>query len=60
LARWRGRGSRSGAETETSLATVTTLRGGKIVKVRFYLDRREALRAAGLESEMDSLRSSPY
>jgi ketosteroid isomerase-like protein len=50
LIRWRGRGSRSGAETETRLATVTTLRDGKIVKVRFYLDRAEALRAVGLDA----------
>jgi len=47
--RWNGRGHRSGAETETRLATVTTLRAGKVVRVRFYLDRQDALKAVGLE-----------
>lgn len=46
--RWRGRGQISGAEAEMKLAIVTTLRAGKIIRVRFYLDRAEALRAVGL------------
>jgi ketosteroid isomerase-like protein len=46
--RWRGRGHSSGAEAEMRVATVTTFRDGKIVRVRFYLDRAEALAAVGL------------
>jgi ketosteroid isomerase-like protein len=46
--RWRGRGHGSGAEAEMRLATVTTLQAGKITRVRFYMDRAEALKAAGL------------
>jgi ketosteroid isomerase-like protein len=49
--RWRGRGQQSGAEAEMQLATVTTLRSGKIIRVRFYLDRSEALQAVGLSSD---------
>ena len=46
---WRGRGQSSGAVTEMRLATVTTFQAGKIVRVRFYFDRDEALKAVGLE-----------
>lgn len=46
--RWRGRGHSSGAEAEMQVATVSTLRDGKIVRVRFYLDRNEALAAVRL------------
>ena len=44
--RMRGRGS--GAETESSLATVVDIESGKATRVRTYLDPQEALEAAGL------------
>src|SRR6476646_5978152 len=43
--RWRGRGPSSGVETELRLAVTTTVLAGKVVRVRFYLDRAEALKA---------------
>jgi ketosteroid isomerase-like protein len=46
---WRGRGHASGVQTELHVATVTTVRAGRIARVRFYLDRHEALKAVGLE-----------
>jgi ketosteroid isomerase-like protein len=49
LVRWRARGQASGAEAEMRLAMVNSLRDGKIVRVRFYLDPAEALKAVGLE-----------
>jgi ketosteroid isomerase-like protein len=49
LVRWRARGQASGAEAETRLAMVNSLRAGKIVRVRFFLDPAEALKAVGLE-----------
>ena len=42
----KGRGS--GVVVETDSATIQTVRGGKVVRVRSYLDRRQALEAAGL------------
>jgi ketosteroid isomerase-like protein len=44
----RNRGKASGAETETPLALVTEIRDGKTITIRAYLDREEALEAAGL------------
>ena len=44
----RTRGKASGAETETPLALVTEIRNGKTISIRAYLDRAEALEAAGL------------
>jgi ketosteroid isomerase-like protein len=49
LVRWRARGQSSGAEAEMRLAMVNSLRAGKIVRVRFFLDPAEALKAVGLE-----------
>lgn len=49
IVRWRTRGQSSGAEAEMRLATVSTVRNGKVVRVRFYLDPAEALKALGLE-----------
>src|SRR4051795_13165909 len=42
------RGHRSGVVVETDTAAISTLREGRIVRVRNYLDRGEALEAAGL------------
>jgi ketosteroid isomerase-like protein len=42
------RGRESGAEIETDTAVVFTLQGGKIVRARAYMERAQALEAAGL------------
>jgi ketosteroid isomerase-like protein len=42
------KGRQSGAVVETDTGTVQTARDGKIVRVRSYMDRRQALEAAGL------------
>jgi ketosteroid isomerase-like protein len=44
----RTRGKASGAETETPLVLVTEISNGKTISIRAYLDRQEALAAAGL------------
>ena len=44
----RTRGKVSGITTETPLAFVTKIRDGKTISIRAYLDRDEALEAAGL------------
>lgn len=43
------KGRESGAVVETDTGTIQTVRDGKIVRVRSYMDRAEALRVAGLE-----------
>jgi ketosteroid isomerase-like protein len=48
IGRTRNRGKASGVETETPLALVTEIRDGKTISIRAYLDREEALGAAGL------------
>jgi len=45
---FRGRGKGSGVEAETPFAYVVDFRGGKAIRVRSYLDPKEALEAAGL------------
>jgi ketosteroid isomerase-like protein len=42
------KGRKSGIVVETDTGTINTVRDGKIVRVRSYMDRDEALRAAGL------------
>jgi ketosteroid isomerase-like protein len=42
----RGRGS--GVELETDTAVVITVRAGRVVRMQGYMDRAEALKAAGL------------
>ncbi|MFL5893025.1 MAG: nuclear transport factor 2 family protein [Solirubrobacterales bacterium] len=42
------RGRRSGIVVETDTAAISTLHEGSVVEVRNYLDRSEALQAAGL------------
>jgi ketosteroid isomerase-like protein len=49
LVRWRARGRASGAEAEMRLAMVNSLRAGKVVRVRFFLDQADALKAVGLQ-----------
>jgi len=48
MARQYGPGSSSGADVSLKFAQVLTLRVGKIVRVDNYLDRGQALEAAGL------------
>jgi ketosteroid isomerase-like protein len=45
------KGRQSGVVVETETGTVQTVRDGKIVRVRSYMDRDEALKAAGLREE---------
>lgn len=45
---YRGRGRESGAEVEARLAHVWTIREGKAIRLRQYLDRAAALAAVGL------------
>jgi ketosteroid isomerase-like protein len=44
----RGRGKGSGVPVDASLGMVFDLRGGKIWRIRGFLDHDDALRAAGL------------
>jgi ketosteroid isomerase-like protein len=48
LVRWVGRGKASGAQGEMSMAMVWTVREQAITRIEFFLDRAEALTAAGL------------
>jgi ketosteroid isomerase-like protein len=46
--RVRGHGSHTGIPLDVQIAHLVTLRNGKIVRVRVFPDREEALKAAGL------------
>ena len=46
--RLSGRGRESGAEVEARMAHVWTIREGRAIRLRQYLDRAEALAAVGL------------
>jgi ketosteroid isomerase-like protein len=46
--RQHGRGAESGVDFHQKLASVWTVRGGSIVRVRFFSKREEALEAVGL------------
>ena len=48
LVRWVGRGKTSGAQGEVSMAIVWTVRDQAITRLEFFLDRAQALEAAGL------------
>jgi ketosteroid isomerase-like protein len=50
ICRVRGRGKGSGAEAEMTLDQLYTFSEGRILSVRFYMDRAEARRAAGAEA----------
>jgi ketosteroid isomerase-like protein len=43
------RGRESGITVETDTGTVSTLRDGRVVRVRSYMDRAQALEAAGIK-----------
>jgi ketosteroid isomerase-like protein len=53
IGRTRTRGKASGAETDTPLAFVTTVKNGKTISLQAYLDPKQALAAVGL-SEHDA------
>jgi ketosteroid isomerase-like protein len=48
LVRVHGRTARDGVELEHAPAVVWTFAGGRVTRLAFYLDRAEALAAAGL------------
>lgn len=48
VGRFHARGRGSGVEIDSTIAWLHTLRGGRIVRSRGYLDPQEALDAAGL------------
>jgi ketosteroid isomerase-like protein len=48
IAAWRGRGKRSGADSEWRYGAVWTLRDGKVTSVVSYRDPADALEAVGL------------
>ena len=48
IGRLRARGKESGAITESAIAWIVKFDGGKVIRVREYLDPKEALAAAGL------------
>jgi ketosteroid isomerase-like protein len=50
------RGRESGIVVETDTGTLNTVRDGRIVRVRSFMDRSEALRAAGLSENLDIVR----
>jgi ketosteroid isomerase-like protein len=50
LGHFGGRGAASGVETRMPFAYVVEFKAGKAVRVRAYLDHKEALQAAGVSS----------
>ena len=48
IGRWIARGEESGVETTPPLAAVVKFRNGKAIRVRSYLDPKDALEAVGL------------
>ena len=48
---YRGRGRESGADVEAQMAHVWTFREGSAIRLRQYLDRSQALEAAGLADQ---------
>lgn len=48
IGRLRTRGKASGAETESPLAWVVDFQGGRVCRMRDYIDPAQALEAAGL------------
>ena len=48
IGRLRGRGKESGAITESAIAWIVEFKSGKVIRVREYLDPKQALEAVGL------------
>ena len=51
IGRQHGRGKGSRVEVSSDLLQVWTLRDGKVVEMRMFMDRAEALQAAGLSDQ---------
>jgi ketosteroid isomerase-like protein len=49
IGHFRGRGRESGVTTETPIVWLVEFKSGKAIRIREYLDPKEALKAAGLE-----------
>jgi ketosteroid isomerase-like protein len=49
LGRLRARGHESGAQAEVSFNQLVDFKHGKVIRLRTFLDRQEALQAAGLK-----------
>jgi len=49
VGRAEGRGRASGVSVDAPFASVVDFRGGKVSRIRSYLDHGEALRASGLK-----------
>jgi ketosteroid isomerase-like protein len=49
LGRAEGRGRASGVEVRAPIGIVFDLRGGKVSRVRAYLDHDEAVKAVGVQ-----------
>jgi ketosteroid isomerase-like protein len=47
---WQVRGRASGIDTHLDITNINTIKDGKIVRQRHYLDHTEALKAVGLEA----------
>jgi len=45
---WGGRGRASGIDLRSSLTIIHTIRDGQIIKIEYFFDHAEALKAAGL------------
>ena len=48
LFRWVTKGKDCGISLDTPMASITTVQGGRIARLEFYMDREEARRKAGL------------
>jgi ketosteroid isomerase-like protein len=55
----RGRGRASGVDVADRLATIWTIRDGRIIRVAWFPTREEALDAAGLSGEPQPRSSDP-
>jgi hypothetical protein len=45
---WGGKGRTSGIDLNSNLSAICTVRDGWVVKVEYFFDHSEALKAAGL------------
>jgi ketosteroid isomerase-like protein len=45
---WGGRGRASGIDLRSSLTSISTVRDGRIVKIEWFFDHAQALKAVGL------------
>jgi ketosteroid isomerase-like protein len=50
LGRWRGRGRASGVEVESPRAAIVSLTDGALTRLRYFVEQRDALTAAGVDA----------